>query len=116
MQEKGQCLGCKSVSRKEVTILDGRIAKADSMAASGEKPWCLEGLARVSEGSKLGIVLLQHDVHRLQFRGLNVVSLFCLSNSLSTLFEMQINSDPMSDLRTIGAFAVSLKMPLFSLV
>ena len=47
MQEKGQCLGCKSVNRKEVTILDGRIAKADSMAAFRGKPWCLVGLARV---------------------------------------------------------------------
>jgi hypothetical protein len=116
MQENGQCLGCKSVSRKEVTILDGRIAKADSMAASGEKPWCLVGLARVSEGSKLGIVLLQHDVHGLEFRGLDMVSLFCLSNFLAALFEQQVNSDPLSNLRLIGAFAASLKMPLFSLV
>jgi hypothetical protein len=54
MQEKGQCLVCKSVSRKEVTtILDGCIAKPDSMAASGEKPWCLVGLARVSEGVQI---------------------------------------------------------------
>ena len=44
MQEKGQCLGCKSVNRKEVTILDGRIAKPDSMAA-------FRGKTLVSRGS-----------------------------------------------------------------
>jgi hypothetical protein len=33
MQEKGPVFGLQNVSRKEVTILDGRIAKPDSMAA-----------------------------------------------------------------------------------
>jgi hypothetical protein len=116
MQEKGQCLGCKSASRKEVTILDGHIAKPDSMAASGEKPWCLVGLARVSEGSKLGIVLLQHPVHGLIFRRLNMISAFCLSNFLTILSKSRVGSDPLSDLRMIGAFAGPLKMPLLSLV
>jgi hypothetical protein len=36
MQEKGSSLVCKSVSRKEVTILDAAFAKASDSMASGE--------------------------------------------------------------------------------